>query len=71
MEVARFWRFNGQRYQLIGEVCGNCGKKIFPPRDVCDECKTETETKRRDLMEYLGQYTTDVEEPLIREAEVK
>jgi len=38
MEVARFWRTNGQRYQLIGEECPNCGTKIFPPRDVCPEC---------------------------------
>ncbi len=41
MEVARFWRTNGQRYQLIGEECPNCGTKIFPPRDVCPECEKQ------------------------------
>ncbi len=44
MEVARFWRTTGQRYQLIGEVCHNCGAKIFPPRDVCPSCEKEAKT---------------------------
>lgn len=44
MEVARFWRTTGQRYQLIGEECPNCGTKIFPPRDVCPACDKEAKT---------------------------
>lgn len=44
MEVARFWRTTGQRYRLIGEVCPNCGKRIFPPRDVCPVCEQEART---------------------------
>lgn len=44
MEVARFWRTTGQRYQLRGEVCENCGNKIFPPRDVCPTCEREAKT---------------------------
>ncbi len=44
MEVARFWRTTGQRYQLVGEVCPNCGEKIFPPRDVCPACDKEAKT---------------------------
>lgn len=44
MEVARFWRTTGQRYQLKGEICGNCGNKIFPPRDVCPSCDHEAKT---------------------------
>ncbi len=39
MEVSRHWRLNQQRYALIGEECENCGVKLFPPRDVCIECK--------------------------------
>ena len=39
MEVSRHWRLNQQRYALIGEECENCGVKLFPPRDVCLECK--------------------------------
>ena len=38
IEIARHWRLNRQRYQLIGEVCPECGNKMFPPRDVCPEC---------------------------------
>jgi len=37
-EIARHWRLNAQRYQLIGEVCPKCNGKIFPPRDVCPYC---------------------------------
>jgi len=36
--IARHWRLNSQRYQLVGEVCPKCNYKIFPPRDVCPEC---------------------------------
>ena len=39
MEVSRHWRLQGQRYNLIGERCDSCGTKLFPPRDVCLECK--------------------------------
>jgi len=24
---------------LVGEVCENCGYKMFPPRGVCPECQ--------------------------------
>jgi uncharacterized OB-fold protein len=37
-EIPRFWRTKDTRYRLQGEVCPNCEKKIFPPRDVCPEC---------------------------------
>jgi uncharacterized OB-fold protein len=37
-EIARHWRLNAQRYQLVGEVCPKCDGKIFPPRDVCPYC---------------------------------
>lgn len=39
MEVSRHWRLQQQRYSLIGETCDTCGTKLFPPRDVCLECK--------------------------------
>lgn len=38
MRIAQNWRLKAQRYNLVGEVCGECGTKIFPPRDVCPEC---------------------------------
>lgn len=37
-EIARHWRLNSQRYQLVGEICPRCSGKIFPPRDVCPYC---------------------------------
>jgi uncharacterized OB-fold protein len=38
MTVARFWRENESRYNLIGAKCGNCGRLYFPPRTVCPVC---------------------------------
>ena len=38
IEIARHWRLKAQRYSLVGEVCPDCNKKIFPPRDVCPYC---------------------------------
>lgn len=37
-DIPRTWRLKQQRYALIGEVCGECDTKIFPPRDLCPEC---------------------------------
>jgi len=38
MGIAPNWRLRKQRYALVGEVCEECGEKIFPPRDVCPHC---------------------------------
>lgn len=38
MHIPRQWRMRNQRLSLEGEVCPNCGAKLFPPRDVCPEC---------------------------------
>ena len=35
---ASYWRTREQRLSLKGEVCPNCGAKLFPPRDVCPAC---------------------------------
>ncbi len=41
MELTRHWRLKRQRYTLQGEVCPHCGARIFPPRDVCPQCREE------------------------------
>jgi uncharacterized OB-fold protein len=38
-KVVHDWRLRGQRYRLEGEICPHCSHKIFPPRDICPECK--------------------------------
>ncbi len=38
-KIALNWRLKGERYRLEGEECPHCGVKIFPPRDICPECK--------------------------------
>ncbi|MBN1891116.1 MAG: Zn-ribbon domain-containing OB-fold protein [Thermoflexales bacterium] len=44
MQIPRYWRFQKQRYSLVGEVCDKCGNKIFPPRDICPECEAPAKT---------------------------
>jgi len=44
MGIATNWRLRKQRYSLVGEVCPECGGKIFPPRDVCPHCAEDART---------------------------
>ena len=39
MNIPRYWRAQNQRYSLAGEICKQCGARLFPPRDVCPECR--------------------------------
>ena len=38
MTVARFWREQKNRYNLLGTKCGNCGRIFFPPKEICRDC---------------------------------
>ncbi len=42
--VVNDWRLRNQRYRLEGEICDHCGGLIFPPRDICPECKQPAKT---------------------------
>ncbi len=42
MEVPRRWRTQSARYGLVGVVCDRCGRKSFPPRELCPECHAPT-----------------------------
>lgn len=44
-EIARNWRLKDQRYRLEGEICNGCEQAIFPPRDVCPHCGTNSQRK--------------------------
>jgi uncharacterized OB-fold protein len=44
MDIPRHWRLRKQRYGLVGEVCGHCDEKVFPPRDICPSCGEEAKT---------------------------
>jgi ribosomal protein L40E len=39
MNIPRYWRAQSQRYSLAGEICKQCGARLFPPRDICPECR--------------------------------
>lgn len=41
MPSARAWREYPRRYRYEAAVCKKCGKWFFPPRLVCDVCKSE------------------------------
>jgi uncharacterized OB-fold protein len=41
MSVARFWRKQPQRYNLIGTRCEACGSFFFPPRGFCPACRRD------------------------------
>jgi hypothetical protein len=41
MEIARYWRSNGQRYRLAGAACPHCGQLSFPPRPDCPVCSAQ------------------------------
>ena len=43
-EAPRHWRLNKQRYAMVGEICLSCEEVIFPPRDICPNCKQEART---------------------------
>jgi uncharacterized protein len=46
MPSARAWREYPRRYRYEAAVCKKCGKWFFPPRLICDACKSqEFETK--------------------------
>ena len=38
MTVARYWREQKNRYNLLGMKCGTCGKVYFPPQEICRDC---------------------------------
>jgi len=41
MSVARFWRKQQNRYNLIGTHCTKCGRYYYPPRMFCPDCRRE------------------------------
>lgn len=41
MSVARFWRKQQNRYNLLGTHCTTCGRFFYPPRTFCPECRRE------------------------------
>lgn len=45
MFPAKIWRENPQRYRLEAAKCKKCGKVFFPPRIICDACRSREFTK--------------------------
>jgi len=49
MPVARYWRYQVQRYRLVGNRCTVCGRVYFPKRVVCSECHRKSLGKMEDV----------------------
>jgi len=49
MGVARFWRENRIRYNLIGNRCPTCEKAYFPPREICPTCHRQSIGKMMEI----------------------
>ena len=49
MTVARFWREQPNRYNLLGTKCGSCGKTYFPPREICLDCHRKSIGKMKNI----------------------
>jgi uncharacterized OB-fold protein len=41
MSVARFWRKQQNRYNLLGTRCETCGRHFYPPRPFCPDCRRD------------------------------
>jgi uncharacterized OB-fold protein len=41
--IARHWRLKAQRYRLMGRMCPDCHRKMFPPRAICLSCADKVE----------------------------
>ena len=38
MAVPNLWRTKRERYSMVGQVCSECCKAVFPARRVCPHC---------------------------------
>ena len=45
MAIPNLWRTKKQRYSLQADVCVNCDKIMFPPREVCPHCHKPAQQK--------------------------
>ncbi|UCF65507.1 MAG: Zn-ribbon domain-containing OB-fold protein [bacterium] len=53
MDIPRYWRLKNQRYKLQGRRCIDCETLSFPPRIVCQKCKS----RNTEPFQFRGQGT--------------
>jgi hypothetical protein len=44
--LALHWRLAAQRYNLIGSECKTCGRKYFPSRNICPDCRRKSSIEK-------------------------
>ena len=55
MNLPRYWRFQRERYGLVGEIHYECGKRHFPPRDVCPNHETPLNNELKKIRVWAGE----------------
>lgn len=38
LSLARYWREIKRHYRLVASECKACGRKYYPPKEVCPQC---------------------------------
>jgi len=62
--IPEYWRGINVRFRLEGNECTSCGRRLFPPRNVCPRCKsTSTIPKQFSGKGTLRSYTIVYEAP--------
>ncbi len=39
--VPLYWRLRKSKYNLVGSRCQSCGATFFPPRSLCQKCRSK------------------------------
>jgi len=71
MGAPEIWRLQGERYNLVGEVCVNCDYVVMRRRPVCTECEVRMGETRSDGVEEVCEVVgIEVVMPLVLEVEL-
>jgi len=59
-----YWRYNQERYAMIGHSCAHCGTRFLAPRLVCPNCRHEVTQLTQHIFPTLQvQASADAQEP--------
>lgn len=65
MTLPRYWRYNRERYAMVGRSCTHCGARFLSPRLVCPACHHEVTQLTQHIFPILEVQTlADAQEPV-------
>ncbi len=67
MTLPRYWRYNQERYAMIGRSCAHCGARLLSPRLVCPACRHEVTQLAQHIFPTLDMQPSQTQEatPLV------